>query len=134
MEEKQELKGEKILFVEDDLFIGEMLVRRLNMAGALCVWAKDGQEGLMKLRDDKFDIVISDLMMARMSGEEMIGEIKADPELKDIPIVVFSNLITSKRDIEDVKKLGVDGIFIKSNTTLSSFITQIAEILDKKAV
>jgi CheY-like chemotaxis protein len=129
----QELKNRKILFVEDDLFIGEMLVRRLKVAGAETFWAKDGLEGLEKLKNnEKFDIIITDLMMARMDGEDMIKTIKADPEFKDMPIVVFSNLVTSKRDIEDIKKLDVEGIFIKSNTTLESFISRIAEIIEDK--
>jgi DNA-binding response OmpR family regulator len=131
-EQKQELKDKKVLFVEDDLFIGEMLIRRLKVAGAECVWAKDGQEGLEELQRDKFDVVITDLMMARMAGEEMIRAIKADSKFKNLPIIVFSNLVTSKRDIEDVEKLGVEGIFIKSNTSLGSFIARIAEILEKK--
>ena len=128
----QELKGKKVLLIEDDVFITEMIVRRLKMAGASCDWAKNGEEGLDKLRDAKFDIVITDLMMAQMMGDEMIKKIKADKELKDIPIVVYSNFVTSKKDFEKIEKLGVNGIFIKSNTSLGDFINKIAEILNNK--
>ena len=128
----KELKNKKVLFVEDDLFIGEMVSRRMEMAGASCVWVKDGEEGLVQLKDAEFDIIITDLMMARMSGEEMIKKIKADEKLKDIPIVVFSNFVASKKDAEKIKKLGIDEIFVKSNIPLRNFIERLAEILNSK--
>ena len=128
------LDNKKVLWVEDDIFIGEMIARRLKVAGADYVWAKNGEEGLQKVQSEYFDVVITDLMMAKMDGQEMIRNMKSNEKTKNIPVIVLTNLTGSSSGTQDLETLGVDAWFIKSNTSLGDFVDQVADILNKKSV
>ena len=69
------LKNKNILLVEDDLFLGKMLMRLLKVEGAKSGWAQDGEEALDKLKNDTFDLIIADLMMPKMDGRELIKRV-----------------------------------------------------------
>jgi CheY-like chemotaxis protein len=129
------LEGKKFLLVEDDMFLSDMFIRRLKVEGAETILAKNGEEGLAKLQEQKFDMVITDLMMDKVSGQELIKKAQEDEKTKDIPIVVLTNLISSistKEELEELKKSGISGLFIKSNTALSEVVEAIVGILEKK--
>lgn len=128
------LKNKNILLVEDDLFLGKMLMRRLKVEGAKSVWTQNGEEALDKLKDDTFDLIIADLMMPKMDGRELIKRVKADEKTKDIPIIVLTNLISSistKDELEEIKNSGISGLFVKSNTLLSDLVDKVANLLKK---
>ena len=128
------LENKNILLVEDDLFLGKMLMRRLKVEGAKSVWVQNGEEALDKLKDDTFDLIISDLMMPKMDGRELIKKIKVDEKIKDIPIIVLTNLISSvstKDELEEIKNSGISGMFVKSNTLLSDLVDKVADLLKK---
>lgn len=128
------LENKNILLVEDDLFLGKMLMRRLKVEGAKSVWVQNGEEALDKLKDDTFDLIISDLMMPKMDGRELIKRIKVDEKIKDVPIIVLTNLISSistKDELEEIKNSGISGMFVKSNTLLSDLVDRVADLLKK---
>ena len=128
------LKNKNILLVEDDLFLGKMLMRRLKVEGAKSDWAQDGEEALDKLKNDTFDLIIADLMMPKMDGRELIKRVKADEKTKDIPIIVLTNLISSistKDELEEIKNSGISGLFVKSNTHLSDLVDRVVNLLKK---
>ena len=129
------LENKNILLVEDDLFLGKMLMRLLKVEGAKSDWAQDGEEALDKLKNDTFDLIIADLMMPKMDGRELIKRVKADEKTKDIPIIVLTNLISSistKDELEEIKNSGISGLFVKSNTALSNLVDKIADLLEKE--
>ncbi|MCH8889246.1 response regulator [Patescibacteria group bacterium] len=126
------LKNKNILLVEDDLFLGKMLMRLLKVEGAKSDWAQDGEEALDKLKNDTFDLIIADLMMPKMDGRELIKRVKADEKTKDIPIIVLTNLISSistKDELEEIKNSGISGLFVKSNTHLSDLVDRVVNLL-----
>ena len=128
------LKNKNILLVEDDLFLGKMLMRLLKVEGAKSDWAQDGEEALDKLKNDTFDLIIADLMMPKMDGRELIKRVKADEKTKDIPIIVLTNLISSistEDELEEIKNSGISGMFVKSNTLLSDLVDKVADLLKK---
>ena len=129
------LKDKKILLVEDDSFIGSMLMRRLKLAGAKSAWAQNGEEALDKLKNDTFNLIIVDLMMPKMDGRELIKRIKANEKTKNVPIIILTNLISSissDAELEEIKNSGISGLFVKSNTALSDLIDRIADLLEKE--
>ena len=128
------LENKKILLVEDDSFLGNMLMRRLKIEGAKSTLVLNGEEALGKLKDDTFDLIITDLMMANMDGLELIKNIKENEKTKDIPIIVLTNLISSissKEELEEIRRSGISGMFVKSNTALKDLVDKIADILKK---
>lgn len=128
------LKGKKILLVEDDTFIGDMFVRKLNVEGALCTHATNGEEGLTKLKENDydFDAIVTDIMMTKMDGYDMVQEIKKDERAKSIPIMVLTNRNSMTPHTAKIAELSIDGMYIKSSTPLHEIVQHLADIIEQK--
>jgi len=82
-----------VLVVDDSAVMRAMILKSLRMSGidlGTTREATNGQEGLDALRDAPVDIVIVDINMPVMTGEEMIERMKADPALRDLPVLIIS--------------------------------------------
>jgi CheY-like chemotaxis protein len=79
-----------ILVVDDEYGIVEVLVLALEDQGYRVLSAADGQEGLERLAEARPDLVMLDFMMPRMDGPAMAQAMRADPALRDVPIVMMS--------------------------------------------
>lgn len=84
------LKKKRILIVDDEPTIIEMVQIRLEVAGFDVLSAENGQEGLEKVRREKPDLVILDIMMPKMNGYQVCRELKKDEATKKIPVILFS--------------------------------------------
>ena len=82
----------RILVVDDAAFTAELLSRRLVRDGHQVSTVYSGRAALDLLRREKFEVVLLDLMMPEMSGFEVLCRMKADPELRDLPVIVLSAL------------------------------------------
>lgn len=81
----------KLLLADDDPDIREVVPLVLEPYGFQTVVAADGREGLRMAREQRdVELIVVDLMMPIVSGEEMVGQLKADPVLRRIPVVVLS--------------------------------------------
>lgn len=118
----------KILIVEDDPFLLKMYAKKLQIEGYEVETAKDGEEGLSKLKSFMPDLALMDLMLPKINGLEAIEKAKADTQTKNIPILVLSNL-SATTDTETAVKKGAVGYLIKSDFTPSQVISKIKEIL-----
>jgi DNA-binding response OmpR family regulator len=87
-----------ILVVDDDPVILQLLQVNFEMEGFNVITAADGQQGVDRTRADRPDVVVSDVMMPRMTGIELVAELKADPDTSDIPIL----LLTAKAQQADI--------------------------------
>ena len=117
MKQKEEnpgvITGVKILIVDDDsknLYLLEVL---LKGAGYEVFTAKNGIEALEKLRTNQFDGIISDILMPRMDGFQLIRECKKDPVLRPIPFIFYTATYTDKKDEEFGLSLGAIRYIIK---------------------
>jgi len=111
---KQRSKMSKILIVEDDPLIYTMYSEKLTREGYDVDVAKDGREGLDKMKANPPDLILLDIMMPQLSGIQVIEEMKKDQKLEKIPIIVLSNL-SENPDIEKAKERGVKEYLIKSD-------------------
>lgn len=87
-----------VLAVDDDASIRVLLENALIMMGHECVLAADGEEALEKMKAQRFDLVLLDIMMPRLNGYEVLEKMRAAADLVDIPVIV----ITAKHDPEGV--------------------------------
>ncbi len=81
------------LIVDDSSVMRAMLIKTMCMAGlqpTSAYQAENGLEGLRILKHSRIDLVLLDIHMPVMTGEEMLACMKADPDLKDIPVIVIS--------------------------------------------
>ena len=99
--------AKKVLNVEDDPDIRTFVTTVLEENGYIPVMAKDGEEGTRKVRKEKPDLIILDILMPKESGIKMYHALKKYPSLKDIPVVMLSGV--SKRT------------FLRSQVALTEF-------------
>jgi DNA-binding response OmpR family regulator len=116
----------KILIVEDEPVLSSILKNRLEKEGFEVFQAKDGVEALTNLKQNKFDLVLLDIILPKMSGFEIMESLKADPNASDVPIVIISNL-GQESDIQKGQMLGAVGYFIKAQLSIEELISKIQE-------
>jgi len=106
--------GRRVLVVDDDLRNLLALTPLLEGWGIEVLAAGNGHEALDALQhdDESFDLVLLDLMMPEMDGYETLGEIRADTELKELPVVVLTARV-AEEDRERALTLGADGFLSK---------------------
>jgi len=98
-----------ILIVDDSETVRSVLVKTLGMAGVetgLLHQAGNGADALGLLREHWIDLVLADINMPVMNGMELVGEMKGDPSLSDIPVIIVSTE-GSRTRIEDLKRSGI---------------------------
>jgi two-component system, OmpR family, alkaline phosphatase synthesis response regulator PhoP len=80
----------RILVVDDEIYIVHILDFSLGMEGYEVITALDGEQALEKARADKPDLIVLDIMMPKLDGYETCKILKAEPETKDIPVILLS--------------------------------------------
>lgn len=102
----------KILVVDDEEDLVQMIQFRLEAAGYKLMTAPNGKEGLVTARAEKPDIIVLDLMMPGMNGHEVAKALKEDEMTKEIPIIIFTAAVG--RDLmKVVKNIGATDCVIK---------------------
>lgn len=85
-------QGGRILVVDDNDVNRDMLSRRLEREGFDPVMAEDGIKALEKLKQGPFDLVLLDILMPGLNGYQVLEQIKTDPELRHLPVIMISAL------------------------------------------
>ena len=131
-------KNARILLVDDSPFVRSNLIKRLHEAGLTnLIVCNDGQHAWETLeaqrgqKDGPCDLILSDIEMPRMDGLHLTSKIKNDPQLKDIPVVLFSSLITPD-NLKKCQAVGADAQVSKPNG--EEMIRIILEFLEKNCV
>jgi two-component system alkaline phosphatase synthesis response regulator PhoP len=93
----------KILVVDDEIYIVHILDFSLGMEGYEVVTALDGEQALEKLKVEKPDLIVLDIMMPKLDGYEVCKAIKADPQTRQIPVILLS---AKGRNVD--QKMGFD--------------------------
>ena len=119
----------KILVVEDTLDTREIIHLYLKTEGFDVVTASDGREGLYLARAEKPDLVITDLNMPHLDGLSLVRELRAEPQFKDLPIIVMTAF--GKQDRDDAIRAGADRAVDKP-THFESLIDDINELLRER--
>jgi CheY-like chemotaxis protein len=132
---KSEPSGKKILVIEDDPFLGDIYETKLKQNGYSVQIAATGEDGLLYLKDKKFDVLLLDIVLPKMDGWEVLNAIKQDrasganPNLDNLKIIILSNL-GQKEEIEKGLGLGADGFMIKAHFTPSQIVEEIKNTIN----
>ena len=118
----------KILLIEDDPFLVDIYTTKLKESGLSIDVATDGQAGLRKLKEGKYDLLVLDIVLPQIDGWQVLREIEKDKNLKNLKIFVFSNL-GQKEEVEKGLKLGVVKYFIKAHFTPNEIVEEIKKAL-----
>lgn len=118
----------KILIIEDDKFLRELIVQKLLKEGYDVTEGFDGEEGLKKLNEEKPNLVLLDLILPGIDGFEVLQKAKQNPETANIPILVLSNL-GERESMEKGLKLGAADFLVKAQFTPGEIISKIKTLL-----
>ncbi len=119
--------GPTILIVEDNELNMKLFRDLLAAHGYVTLATNDGAEALGLVREHRPDLVLMDIQLPNVSGLEIIKSIKADAELKSIPVVAVSAFAT-KWDTKTMRELGCEAYLTKP-ITLTSFIATVEAAL-----
>lgn len=117
-------KKQKVLMIEEDRFLRKIYKNKLSLAGFEFVEATNGVEGLNKVISEKPDIVLLDLILPRKNGFDVLIEMKRSEQVKDIPVIILSNL-GQVADVEKGLALGAQEYLVKPEVTLSDVVNKI---------
>lgn len=117
---KRNREAIKVLLVEDDTFINDLVSKKLSELGYEIQSLHSGTRVVEKMLEWKPDVLLLDLLLPGVLGEEIIPILREKPETKEIPIIVFSNL-SDKDHIAKILALGAQEYLIKIETDLAHF-------------
>ncbi len=127
-----EHKNLKFLLVEDDPMIWDIYEQAFRMKGYDIEVAVDGEEAVKKLEamEKLPDLVLLDVMMPKMNGLDVLRHIKKTDRLKNIIVVMLTNLAENK-NIEEGLRLGVSKYLVKQDYTPSEVVKEVEAVLEK---
>jgi len=121
-------KKKKILLVEDDPLIIKIYSSRLEQDGFEVEVASRGNEVIRKLKEQKYDLVLLDLVLPELTGFEILEKIRKEKEFSDLKVLVLSNL-GEKENISKANRFGVVDYLVKARYTPSEVVEEVTRVL-----
>lgn len=118
----------KIVIVEDDQFLAKVLMFRLEEEGFYVALAANGETAIETIKNENPAIVLLDLLLPKKSGFEVLEEMKSDEVIKNIPVIILSNL-GQQTDIDKGIQLGAIDYLVKANFSIQDIVLKIKEHL-----
>jgi CheY-like chemotaxis protein len=118
----------RILLAEDDRILRKAGETSLKKRGYDVIAAVDGEEALLKAREQIPDLILLDVMMPKMNGFDVLDALKGDPNVRHIPVIMLTNL-EQPADIQRAADLGAHSYLVKSNLNLDELGGKIAAAL-----
>jgi DNA-binding response OmpR family regulator len=119
-----------VLVVDDDPVILKLLEVNFEMEGFGVLVAHDGEEGIEVARSGQPDVIVSDIMMPKVSGLELVVALKSDPSTSDIPIILLSAK-AQNADVRTGLDAGADDYVTKPFEPLD-LVDRVNALLDKR--
>ena len=114
----------KILLVEDDKSLREIYGVRLQAEGYTIVTAGDGEEALATAIKERPDLIVSDVMMPKISGFDVLDILRNTPETTNIRVIMLTAL-SQPKDKERAEQLGVDDYLVKSQVVIGDVVARV---------
>jgi len=118
----------KILIAEDEKSIAHAYGEHLEREGYIIDYAYDGEETLVKAGDFKPDLILLDIVMPKMDGITALKKLKEKEDMKDIPVIILTNL-ESSQSASEALEAGSYQYLVKTNYTLDDVSKKVAEVL-----
>lgn len=121
-----------VLIVEDDVFLRKILSTKFGKEGFDVRTASNGEQALEMIRQKKPSIMVLDLIIPKLSGFDVLKEIRADEMLGDLPVVVLTNL-SQEEDMKRVEELGALSFLSKADNSINHIVSRVKEEYAKVA-
>lgn len=119
---------QKIVLVEDDKMLAEIYQTRLQLAGYDCIVANDGANGVSVIKQVLPDLVLLDLMLPQLSGDEVLKIMRGEEWGKDIKVIILTNISEAEAPL-GLDKLGFERYIVKVNLVHNQLAEIVAETL-----
>ncbi len=126
MTQEQDKNAIEVLIVEDDVFLRKILATKFGKEGFVVRMAADGAEALEAIREKPPSLLLLDLIIPKVSGFEVLSEMRTDAALKDVPVVILSNL-GQEEDLERAKELGAIDFMTKADFSINQVVSRVKE-------
>ena len=136
-EEKKENKGkvssttDRILLIEDDALLAGSLERKFTQKGYQLFKANNAREAKKVLKENRIDLILLDIILPDIDGFQFLQKLKKDESIKDIPVIIISNL-GQKEEIEKGTQAGAADYIVKSDTVPGDILKKVEILLQKK--
>jgi CheY-like chemotaxis protein len=117
-----------ILIVEDELTMQRALKNKLEQAGYAIRAAADGNEALADMQKAVPDLVLLDLIMPKLDGISVLRQMKNDEQLKNVPVVILTNLSSGDK-VAEAMQLGTFDFLVKANYSLDDVLKKVRDRL-----
>lgn len=121
-------KKPSLLIVEDDPLLVRMYQDKFIQEGHKVEVASNGEEGLAKIREARPDVILLDIMMPKMNGYTMLSRLKADPEIKNIPVIMLTNLSGEELALKGLE-MGAVGYIVKGDFPPEVVVKKVKEVI-----
>ncbi|MCB1827308.1 MAG: response regulator [Coxiellaceae bacterium] len=128
METKEVVEKKRVLIVDDSLTTRNLIVNALTAAGYFTKGVKDGEEAILTLADQRFDIVVTDIEMPNINGYELTKQIKSSEQLKQIPVIIVTSH-DSENEKNEAARSGANEFLVKSEFNTEALITAIERLV-----
>jgi CheY-like chemotaxis protein len=123
------MTGRTILVAEDDRFLRRAAELALKRRGFTVVLAEDGRQALDLVRSCQPDLVLLDVLMPRMTGIEVLRQMRADEATRNVPVLILSNS-SKELDVDAATQLGIEGYWIKANLSLKELGDRVTALMN----
>ncbi|MBI2450754.1 MAG: response regulator [Parcubacteria group bacterium] len=121
-------KNKKIVIVEDESVIAEMYQIKFEKSGYQVIKVLDSEKAFETIQKEMPNLIVLDIIMPGFSGFALLKQFKNDEKLKNIPVVILSNL-GDPADIDKGKAMGADDYLIKADNTPSQALEKIEKYI-----
>jgi len=122
------LSEKVILIVDDDLTLLDMYVERIKAEGAIVITAKNGEEALSQIQENKPSVILLDVMMPKLNGLEVLERLRNDQDTSDLPVILLTAL-SDDRTRRKGMNLSVADYIVKSETLPIDVIEKIRKVI-----
>lgn len=121
-------KSVQVLLVEDDVFLASIYQKKFEMEGFKITAVDNGDKVLPEAKKKKPDIILLDILLPKRDGFSVLALLKTDNELKDIPVIMLTNL-GQKDDVDKALAAGAVDYLIKAHFKPSEIVEKVKKIL-----
>jgi len=122
-----------VLLVEDDPFLSNILMMKLQKEGLNVIHAVDGDDALTKLNEGDYEMVLLDLILPKKNGFEVLETMRQDSRFENTPVIIVSNL-GQDSDMEKARSLGVIDYIVKEKLSIDELVSKVKSQLPSEAV
>ncbi len=126
------LEGKKVMWIEDDQFLSDLISRKLSKQGCKLMFAGTGEDALRILETETPDIILLDILLPGINGFDVYDHMKTVDRLKNIPVIILSNF-SQQSQIDRGKQLGAARFLVKATIVLDDLIKEISKVLEETA-